>query len=316
LIYLNYKHFGLKRAGYDHRSLNFNQVAIVNIDGKRAVKYTEDINKWTPGALKRVRLQSREMAFFEDEQNTERCHVRLLEKYIAVRPYDAEPFYLQPLKKFSETTWFSVQPVGHNSISKVISEIHKAAKLHGQKSQTKELNDTPVKIEILSDDEDGEDFHGNSMNFNGEEEPDIEHESYSTSNEQSGSRSPNQFENWPSEENSGNVRVTEVNLPQHPKIAEQDFHQLNMPTSAFPVTSSCPEFGVVRNLESWKNGQTDGVKGQQVDVKQSICEMTQAKKQYFQRLLEMAEEEHIAKLAMFEAKRKYYTSKMPRNNVI
>ena len=68
------------------------------------------------------------------------CHVKILDMYLSKLPTDAaakDNFYLQPLPnvpKKSNAPWFSIAPIGKNSLAKMAKEMCAAADISGHKT--------------------------------------------------------------------------------------------------------------------------------------------------------------------------------------
>ena len=61
---------------------------------------------------------------YSNLMSPERDLVEIYKKYISLRPRECDDkFYLQPLKKPSLQTWYSIQHVGINKISKIIQNM-------------------------------------------------------------------------------------------------------------------------------------------------------------------------------------------------
>ena len=71
-----------------------------------------------------------------NNENVDRCFVRLFKKYLSLRPSECptNAFYLTPLKKASETKWFTTAPVEKNKLAKAVSNMCKACNIQGYKT--------------------------------------------------------------------------------------------------------------------------------------------------------------------------------------
>ena len=138
MIYMNGLYFAL-RSGDEHRNLRHSpcQIQLVERPGERAhLKYTEDISKNRPGGLKGRKVKPKVVLHHENNDNPQRCFVRLFKRYISLCPPDSPStaFYLNPLKKPSESSWYSTTPIGKNKLSKAVSTMCKACGIQGYKT--------------------------------------------------------------------------------------------------------------------------------------------------------------------------------------
>ena len=68
--------------------------------------------------------------------NVNRCPVRLVDKYVLLCPQvtgksKKHNFYLRSLEKINPAQWYGVQPVGKNSLSKVVANLLKSCNPDG-----------------------------------------------------------------------------------------------------------------------------------------------------------------------------------------
>jgi len=138
MIYCNGLYFAL-RSGKEHRQLRSNpcQIELVEKEGERSyLKYTEDVSKNRPGGLKGRKVKPKVVYHHSNLENPERCFVRLFKKYAQLCPDtpNLNAFYLQPLSKPTENQWYSVKPLGHNTINNTMSRLCKAAGIGGFKT--------------------------------------------------------------------------------------------------------------------------------------------------------------------------------------
>ena len=77
--------------------------------------------------------KERKVVWVKPSSNINRCPVRLVEKYINLLPKGGSKpnFYLQSLRKTKPTCWYSVNPVGINTLRKIIGTLLKNAGLDG-----------------------------------------------------------------------------------------------------------------------------------------------------------------------------------------
>jgi integrase len=62
---------------------------------------------------------------FEQAECPERCPVRIFSRYNELCPEDRpnDAFYLRPLKNYTQKSWYSKLPLGHNSLSTIVSKM-------------------------------------------------------------------------------------------------------------------------------------------------------------------------------------------------
>ena len=76
------------------------------------------------------------MRAYANISEPDKCIVNLYEKYMAHRPIhlNLDDFYLHPLANVCGNNWYSSQPIGHNTLSKVVSSLAEEAGLKGNYS--------------------------------------------------------------------------------------------------------------------------------------------------------------------------------------
>ena len=127
------------RSGREHRQLRRSppQIQLYEWSGERAyLKYQEDISKNHPGGLRGRNITPKVVYHHANQENPERCFVRLYNKYMALSPPDApaDAFYLQPAKSPTSTCWFAKQPLGHNPLGNTVARICRSAGITGFKT--------------------------------------------------------------------------------------------------------------------------------------------------------------------------------------
>ena len=135
IVFMNGLYFAL-RSGSEHRNLRFasSQLEIVEREGEWPyVLYTEDSSKNHPAGLKGRNSKRKVVKHHNNVENAKRCFVRLLQKYKRLCPPDPKrnSFYLRPLKKPTDTVWFSREPIGHNKLSKIVGKMCSEAGIEG-----------------------------------------------------------------------------------------------------------------------------------------------------------------------------------------
>ncbi|XP_046544496.1 zinc finger MYM-type protein 2-like [Haliotis rubra] len=126
LLYLNGKHFGL-RSGHEQRKLKHknSQISLkTSPEGHEYLCYREDYSKTVQGGLKHRRVTPKEIEHYTGS-NPARCHVRLFKKYLSLCPPDGhdDALYLQALQSPTDKCWYSRQPLGHNTLQKIVPEM-------------------------------------------------------------------------------------------------------------------------------------------------------------------------------------------------
>ena len=128
LLFLLGIHFAL-RSREEHRHLRFgpnSQLKFGIKDGTEFLEYREDCSKTRHGGLKDRFIPPKEGIVFDDaDVPAERNLVRLYKKYISLRPKDGKcnAFYLKPLKNKKTDIWYADQPIGVNSIAKIVKSL-------------------------------------------------------------------------------------------------------------------------------------------------------------------------------------------------
>ena len=110
---------------------------MVEKTGERArFVYTEDSSKNNQGGLKGHKIKTKQVIHHENSADPSRCPVRLFKLYKSLCPKDLKEnaFYLQPLKKPKKDCWFSVKPVGHNTLDTMVKQMCDAANIKGFKT--------------------------------------------------------------------------------------------------------------------------------------------------------------------------------------
>ena len=138
VIFYNGLYFAL-RGGKEHKQLRMHpcQIQLVERPSERPfLKYTEDISKNHPGGLKSRKITSKTVIHHANQENPERCLVRLFKKYLQLCPTDVPPecFYLQPLKSPTATCWYSKLPLGHSNLDSTVRRLFKTAGVEGYKT--------------------------------------------------------------------------------------------------------------------------------------------------------------------------------------
>ena len=136
LVYLFGLHFAL-RAGQEHRNLRFinSQIGLMTDEnGKLFLRYQEEVSKSLQGGLKHRKLTPKCVDAYGNDENPDRCIIKLYQKYVSHRPQSqncSEALYLRPLQQPNGDVWFSCQPFGIHKINSTVNRLCKAAGLTG-----------------------------------------------------------------------------------------------------------------------------------------------------------------------------------------
>ena len=128
-------HFAL-RSGEEHRSLRISQLEIKQDEkGSECLVYTENTSKNNQGGLSHRKIKPKQVTYYPNKKNPQRCLLRLLRVYLRHRPTECDDsFYLTPLRKLKGNVWYSKVPVGHNTLSKTVGRLCKKAGISGYKT--------------------------------------------------------------------------------------------------------------------------------------------------------------------------------------
>ena len=127
------EHYNLRRHSPEKASqLTFERDTI---SGKRCLVYREDtVTKTNDGGLANMKKERKVVWIFPNESPL-RCPVRLVDKYMSLLPDVGKSkksnFYLRSLEKPNPAQWYGDQPVGKNTLTKVVSKLLKSANLDG-----------------------------------------------------------------------------------------------------------------------------------------------------------------------------------------
>ena len=137
-VFMNGLYFALW-SGSEHHALRFvpPQIEVVEREGEHPyLLYTEDTSKNRPGGLKGRRMKPKVVRHHANNENPDRCFVRLFKLYRNLCPSDQpkDAFYLKPLSKPTPTCWYSKQPLGHNKLAQTVGRLCKLAGNQGYKT--------------------------------------------------------------------------------------------------------------------------------------------------------------------------------------
>jgi len=115
------------RGEEEHRQLKLSQVVRCT-DPLRYI-YTENASKNRPGGMAQMRVKNKIVPILAVQESGTRCHVYVLDLYMKKLPAEAfslNNFYVQPCPRVPNgptKPWFSANPIGKNSLSKVGKEV-------------------------------------------------------------------------------------------------------------------------------------------------------------------------------------------------
>lgn len=92
---------------------------------KYYLEYTEDSSKNNQGGLEYRKVTKKVSLAYENVDEPEKCVVHLYRKYMSLRPTDAkcpEDLYWRPLVNPKGNWWYTMQAMGVNTISKIVSQ--------------------------------------------------------------------------------------------------------------------------------------------------------------------------------------------------
>ena len=139
VFYYNGINFCL-RGGDEHRNLHESQLHFGSDSASREqveyVDYVEHGSKNRPGGTKQLNLDNKTVRQYAQPASGEQCHIYLLKLYFSKLPPtpDGQPrkaFYYKPLTKctYTDVTWFSSVPIGHNTLKGMLKAIFISAGL-------------------------------------------------------------------------------------------------------------------------------------------------------------------------------------------
>ena len=114
------------RSGKEHRDLRPDMFQVFeSIETGPYLLYTESGSKNHLGGLRDRKRENKSVKIFANQDNLDRCVMRLYTKYRSLRPMNApaDIFYLKPLINPSPECWFSSKPVGHNLLTKTVKRL-------------------------------------------------------------------------------------------------------------------------------------------------------------------------------------------------
>ena len=136
MLYLCGVHFAL-RSGEEHRSLRLSQFELIQPKHGSTTGsfiYTENYSKNNQGGLLHRKVQPKCVTCYANDSDPNRCLVRLFQTYLRHRPADNQNFYLTPLQKPKGDIWYTNMPVGHNTLSRIVTKLCNKAGIPGYKT--------------------------------------------------------------------------------------------------------------------------------------------------------------------------------------
>ena len=136
LLYMFGVYFAL-HASIEHRSLRIGPKSQLKIGldrDKRYLEYSEDVNKTRQGGIDHRNVGRKVVRAYANISEPDKCIVNLYELYMSHRPIHLklDDFYLRPLAAVRGNTWYASQPIGRNTLSKVVAKLAEQAGLQGK----------------------------------------------------------------------------------------------------------------------------------------------------------------------------------------
>ncbi|XP_065882477.1 zinc finger MYM-type protein 2-like [Dysidea avara] len=138
VFFYNGKNFCL-RGGVEHRNLQLSQVKreVAKVQGKAVAcyVYSEFGSKNNQGGFTSLNQKNKTVRQYATD--SERCHVKILDRYLKLLPpgaYDNDIFYLQPLSGIpgsSSAPWFKNVAVGRNTLGNMMKNMCNKAGISG-----------------------------------------------------------------------------------------------------------------------------------------------------------------------------------------
>ena len=92
-----------------------------------------------PGGLVQLRVKNKVVPIHAVPEAGEHCHVYVLDRYLEKIPeaaFEKDNFYLQPVATTKEgQPWFTITPVGRNTLSTMVKTICEDGGVQGNKPQ-------------------------------------------------------------------------------------------------------------------------------------------------------------------------------------
>ena len=119
ILYQNGLNFALRAS--EHAQLTTKNFNIIQYDGKKVLQYVEFFSKNHNGGIRDIKKQPKLVSAFSTDND--RNPIYIYQKYISHRPINSgDRFYLRPHPNPTSTTWYTCQPLGIQSIAKIIKQ--------------------------------------------------------------------------------------------------------------------------------------------------------------------------------------------------
>jgi hypothetical protein len=103
------------------------------VNGMKLLWYQELSTKTYSGGLKSQRISLKHVRQFENQQNPQRCHVRLSHIFLSKHPTEGDRFYSEAKKNWTkDEIRFTSRPLGKNQLSGLISNVCSTVGLSGR----------------------------------------------------------------------------------------------------------------------------------------------------------------------------------------
>ena len=117
--------------GYNilHR-LQVHQIEVIEHEKERPYHKYTDISKNRPGRLKGRNVEPKTVYHHANMSNPDVCFARLFKKYVSMCPdcpAELNAFYMMPSSKPTKVCWYTSRPLGHNTLTKTICRLCRAA---------------------------------------------------------------------------------------------------------------------------------------------------------------------------------------------
>ena len=89
--------------------------------------YLEDWLQKSSRWSKMSQNQTKKVIQHANTANPSHCPVYLFKLYNSLSPIDHQAFYLQPVKKSTKDSWYSIKALGHNNFRKMVQQMCKLA---------------------------------------------------------------------------------------------------------------------------------------------------------------------------------------------
>jgi len=137
IIFYNGLYFAL-HSGKEYCQLRSSlcQIEVVEVPGERlCLRYEEELSKNRPGGIKGQKMKPN-IFHHSNTLNPERCFVKLFKLYTDLFPENWSPdaFYFPPSSKPISSCWYTVKPLGHNTLHKMVNRLCEKANIFGSKT--------------------------------------------------------------------------------------------------------------------------------------------------------------------------------------